>query len=121
METVGESVAMFCWSTVAFTSGWAGNPVRLCDVAQHVLFAQQPGEHAFASAVFVMMHGVVGNRTSAVNTAMMITLAMVALRSISVLNSIFSLPVELIPALLRLFEIALCCRLRPAPRAHAHV
>src|SRR5215471_18581824 len=98
---------MLCWSAVPFASGWVGNAVRLCDVAQHVLFAQEPGEHAFASAVFVMMHEVVGNRTAAVNSAMTITLAIVALRGIRVPNSTFSLAVESIPALLHLFQIAL--------------
>ena len=97
---------MLCWSAVPFASGWVGNAVRLCDVAQHVLFAQQPGEHAFASAVFVMMHEVVGNRTATVNRAMTITLAIVALRGISILNSTFSLPVESIRHGLTVFKIA---------------
>ena len=43
--------------------------MRSCDVAQHALFAQQPGRHASVLGVFVTMQGADGNRTVAVKSA----------------------------------------------------
>ena len=80
---LAEIVAMFCWSEAAFASGWAAGPVRWCVVAQHALFAQQPGTHGFSLAVFVMMHGAADNRTVAVNSATTIATETVTLRIIN--------------------------------------
>ena len=52
-------------------------------MAQHVLFAQQPGAHGFSLAVFVMIHGAAGNRTVAVNSATTIATETVILRIIN--------------------------------------
>jgi hypothetical protein len=38
-------------------------------VAQHALFAQQPGWHASGLGVFVTMHGAAGNRSVAAQSA----------------------------------------------------
>jgi hypothetical protein len=38
-------------------------------VAQHALFAQQPGWHASGLGVFVTMHGAAGNRSVAAHSA----------------------------------------------------
>jgi hypothetical protein len=44
-------------------NGCKGGPVRLCDVSQQVLFAQQPCLHAFSLGVFAPMHVTAGNWT----------------------------------------------------------
>ena len=54
-------------------------------MAQQVLFAQQPGAHAFSLAVFVMTHVAAGNRTVAVNSAITIAAETLILRIISAL------------------------------------
>jgi len=68
-KAVGRIVPRVCWSEVVFDNGWELGPVRWCDVAQHVLFAQQPISHAFSLGVFVTKHGVAGNRTAAPKSA----------------------------------------------------
>jgi hypothetical protein len=50
-------------------NGWAGDPVRLCDVLQQALFAQHPGLHALSLGAFVKMHVAAGNRTLAATRA----------------------------------------------------
>ena len=64
--------------------------MRWCDVAQQVLFAQQPSAHGFSLAVFVIMHEVAVNRMVAVNSAITIAIETVTLRSIDLLNTMIN-------------------------------
>jgi len=81
------TVATFCWSEGDFASGWTGGPVRSCEVAQHALFAQHPGSHAFSLGVFVTMHGAAGNRTVAAKSASPTATDTMTLRNITLAHS----------------------------------
>lgn len=60
---------MFCWSDPGFASGCTGGGVFLCDVAQQLLFAQQPGSHAFSHATVDAVDAAAGSRIDAATSA----------------------------------------------------
>ena len=69
VATAAGRLAIVCWSEPDFASGWNGAPVRWYAVLQQVLFKQHPGVHAFSLGVPDAMHGLLGSRIAAKNTA----------------------------------------------------